>query len=837
MVGGKDAAKRAGHTKRSDEKKHGKGESGNKIGPAVHATVATHSDSKTGHKTTKAVHVKPHPQKKGPEKPGKSKHKNKEAGESAENLKKSPPLPPPSPRSNGVVEEAAVAPSNGTNTPIVEDLERNDDNLGISSSGMQISLGVQSVAPVRREKHSISDFTPCKDGRAGFFRADQRAGERLMDNSDCGASKLKLAPTSNWTACSTEVRDSWVNALGGVKTKNKSRKETAESEDDDEDDDDEDVEDDDDDDEDDEEDEDGDDDEEEDGDDDDEEEEDEEEGEDEEDDEDGGNDTVHKGEGCKEEQITVKISREGDRNVKVIYITRRTKFRAFAKDIMRRFAYTRLRDFDMYCIDAAGDHVDIDVSQDFKNLIAQFLQTLRLAKQKNAAVDSRPSSKSSQPPSLLLKASRRFSARGVLRRSVSLSRPGSHNVETSPVADEGERSSTSVLRLYVRDSYSVRKEEQRRMHSSFAPGQSQPAQSGLSSHQQTQRSLQITGSVGENSSNDFFTPGYAEFLPIGSSNISVNFSSTARFFSQTINFREDEDVQWSKMGLLGKGSFGSVYEGITSEGKIMAVKVLEISLDEDAENVAGIQREINLMRSLKHKNIVAYYGCQTKELPSGARQLEIFLEHCHGGSLTHLRRKFERAKERFSISLVRTYAKQILEGLAYLHSMNVVHRDLKGDNVLISALGEAKLADFGCSKRIGTATFQQESCAEKGAGYQTMVGTPLFMAPEVVKCEGVYSKPADVWSVGCLVLEMLGRQPWVFRSNANAFQIMYQISKSTSMPTGVPNNCPADLYSFFTRCFEHDPNKRATAEELLKHEWITCPDSKLQEVLEEAGGE
>ncbi|EAN98673.1 putative protein kinase [Trypanosoma cruzi] len=834
MVGGKDAAKRAGNAKRSDDKKNGKGESGNKIGPAAHATVATHSDNKREHKTAKAVHAKPHPQKKGPEKPGKSKNKNKDAGKSAENLNESLPLLPPSPRSNGVVEEAAVAPANVTNTPIVEDLERNDDNAGVSFSGMQISLGVQSVPPVRREKRSGSGSTLCKDGMAGLFRADQRAGESLMDNSDGGARWPKEAPTSNWTAGSTEDRDSWVNAVGGVTAKNKSRKETAGSEDDDDDEDAEEEDDEDDEEDDEEEEEDGEE-EDEDGENDDDEEEEEEE--DEEDEEDGCNDTVNKGEGWKQEQITVKISREGDRNVKVLYVTRRTKFRAFAKDIMRRFAYNRLCDFDMYCIDAAGDHVDIDVSQDFKNLITQFLQTLRLEKQKNAAVDARPSSKSSQSQHLPPKASRRFSARGVLRRSASLSRPGSQTVETSPVADDGERSSTSVLRLYVRDSYRVRKEEQRRMHPSIATGQSQLVQLGLSSQQQTHRSLQITGSVGEDSSNEFFTPGHADFLPIGSSNISVNFSSTARFFSQTINFREDEDVQWSKMGLLGKGSFGSVYEGITSEGKIMAVKVLEISLDEDAENVASIQREINLMRSLKHKNIVAYYGCQTKELSSGARQLEIFLEHCHGGSLSHLRRKFERAKERFSISLVRTYAKQILEGLAYLHSMNVVHRDLKGDNVLISALGEAKLADFGCSKRIGTATMQQDSCGEKGAGYQTMVGTPLFMAPEVVKCEGGYSKPADVWSVGCLVLEMLGRQPWIFRSNANAFQIMYQISKSTSMPTGVPNNCPADLYSFFTRCFEHDPNKRATAEELLKHEWITCPDSKLQEVLEEAGGE
>lgn len=237
--------------------------------------------------------------------------------------------------------------------------------------------------------------------------------------------------------------------------------------------------------------------------------------------------------------------------------------------------------------------------------------------------------------------------------------------------------------------------------------------------------------------------------------------------------------------------------------------------------------------------------------------MEIFLELCHGGSLSTLRRKFEKAGEYFSISLVRSYTRQVLEGLAYLHDRNVVHRDIKSDNVLISATGEAKLADFGCSKRVGTTTVQgappgnnpsgvppppplpgssapapstsRDTAAAKAAMYQTMVGSPFFMAPEVMKEEGGYTKAADIWSVGCLVLELLGREPWE-ATGTNIFQLMFRISKAEGMPTGVPRNCPAALHDFFTRCFQRNAAKRATAAELLQHEWILCPDSSLEEV-------
>ncbi|CBZ33202.1 protein kinase, putative [Leishmania donovani] len=343
----------------------------------------------------------------------------------------------------------------------------------------------------------------------------------------------------------------------------------------------------------------------------------------------------------------------------------------------------------------------------------------------------------------------------------------------------------------------------------------------------------------------------SDWAAASADSMSMQFNETLNSnLAKTLRLDEAEPLDWRRMSVLGKGSFGTVYEGITQDGKMLAVKVQELSLDdgEDAEAVKAVKAEINLMRSLKHKNIVTYYGCQTRVLPTGNQQMEVFLELCHGGSLASLRRKFVKAKEPFSISLVRSYTRQVLEGLAYLHAQNVVHRDIKSDNVLISAMGEAKLADFGCSKRLGPATLQgmpgtlppgaapaaaapspQEAAVARAAMHQTVVGSPFFMAPEVLREDGSYTGAADIWSVGCLVLELLGREPWDI-TGKNIFQIMFRISKEKGMPTGVPKKCPAILLDFFERCFQRDTKRRATAVELLEHEWLTCPDKALEEV-------
>lgn len=294
-------------------------------------------------------------------------------------------------------------------------------------------------------------------------------------------------------------------------------------------------------------------------------------------------------------------------------------------------------------------------------------------------------------------------------------------------------------------------------------------------------------------------------------------------------------IEWQRMTVLGKGSFGTVYEGITSTGQLMAVKVMELSADkvdgtaDETAEFREMMSEINLMRQMRHPSIVNYYGCQLHRLESGAMQFEIFLELCHGGSLGALRKRFDRERGRLKIVLARRYLRQVLEGLVYLHDQGIIHRDIKADNILLASNGVAKLADFGCSKRMGTAAFADGATRVLSS---TMKGSPMMMAPEVLDDSGPgYSRPADVWSFGCTVIELFGRKPWSI-TGTNLFQVMFAIANAKTMPTGIPDKyCPPMLMDFFKRCFERDPAKRATARELLKHEWMTCPDEALEEPL------
>ncbi|TPP55116.1 Protein kinase domain family protein [Leishmania donovani] len=614
------------------------------------------------------------------------------------------------------------------------------------------------------------------------------------------------------------------------------------------------------------------------------------------------------GPGPAAQPIRTKVSREGDVNVKVIFAARsRHCFRRYVKEVMTRFGFRKATDFDMYCIDQYGDRVDIDTEEDFEQLLDAFTEAMGMVG-KDSLVGSPDTHASPPPPSLeplhhLYGANQSTGSCGMpaagdgssmsrhaRERAMSFSASQNHtssfyaaksfslsprldatiasSISAGSLVEDDGKSSGSVLRLYVRYSNAYytehRREFEQQMNHSLLYPQAMLSNggSGAVGSPLARNLLAFTtcsvgsggGDGGAISSHDELNAVHgksSDWAAASADSMSMQFNETLNSnLAKTLRLDEAEPLDWRRMSVLGKGSFGTVYEGITQDGKMLAVKVQELSLDdgEDAEAVKAVKAEINLMRSLKHKNIVTYYGCQTRVLPTGNQQMEVFLELCHGGSLASLRRKFVKAKESFSISLVRSYTRQVLEGLAYLHAQNVVHRDIKSDNVLISAMGEAKLADFGCSKRLGPATLQgmpgtlppgaapaaaapspQEAAVARAAMHQTVVGSPFFMAPEALREDGSYTGAADIWSVGCLVLELLGREPWDI-TGKNIFQIMFRISKEKGMPTGVPKKCPAILLDFFERCFQRDTKRRATAVELLEHEWLTCPDKALEEV-------
>jgi hypothetical protein len=271
-------------------------------------------------------------------------------------------------------------------------------------------------------------------------------------------------------------------------------------------------------------------------------------------------------------------------------------------------------------------------------------------------------------------------------------------------------------------------------------------------------------------------------------------------------YKAEDFADFQPMKLLGKGSFGMVYEAGLSNGKTVCVKVVELGSMSSEADLKGLKNEINLMKALNHPNIVQYYGCTEDKAKN---TLNIFMEYVTGGTMNHYIKKFKTLPR----DTVRQWAYQIVSGIKYLHSMNIVHRDIKGDNILVTIDGIVKVADFGCSKQI-------DDVCSKSHGCQTMVGTPYWMAPEVIKCEpGGYGTKSDIWSVGCTIVEMVtGKPPWPECNSMWA--AVYKIANSKGLPTEIPKDLSEDMMDFLEKCFERDPVKRPAAEELLKHRWI-----------------
>ena len=164
----------------------------------------------------------------------------------------------------------------------------------------------------------------------------------------------------------------------------------------------------------------------------------------------------------------------------------------------------------------------------------------------------------------------------------------------------------------------------------------------------------------------------------------------------------------------------------------------------------------------------------------------------------------------------------MLLGLDYLHSQGVIHRDIKGGNILTTKDGIVKLADFG------VATNLTES--EKS---NSVVGTPYWMAPEVIEISGQITSACDIWSLGCTVIELLTTNPPY--SNLNPCSAMIKIVQEPTPP--LPDSITDDLRDFLSRCFEKDPFKRIDAKSLLKHVWLTKNDrSLLQRVIQLTSG-
>eukprot|EP00755_Sulcionema_specki_P021067 Sspe_Gene.73471::Locus_44376_Transcript_1_1_Confidence_1.000_Length_2004::g.73471::m.73471 len=255
--------------------------------------------------------------------------------------------------------------------------------------------------------------------------------------------------------------------------------------------------------------------------------------------------------------------------------------------------------------------------------------------------------------------------------------------------------------------------------------------------------------------------------------------------------------QWRVVGApLGRGSFGTVFLGQLPSAQQIAVKVVD--LDEDGIEV--VSPEYELMEQLSHPNIVRCMGHRI----SGTT-LEIYMEYIPGGTVAQMVRKVGGG---LRVGVVQAYVKQVLHGLAYLHSIPVVHRDIKGANLLLWN-DTVKIADFGCSKLI-----------LPGRGAATLVGTPCYIAPEVLVPEAQYGVKCDIWSLGCTIIEMMGESPW---EGAAGWQLFYSIATNPDAKPTVPAATPPKLAAFLHRCFLRPADHRPTAEDLLCDPFIASP--------------
>uniref|UniRef100_A0A8C2N8A4 Mitogen-activated protein kinase kinase kinase 19 n=1 Tax=Capra hircus TaxID=9925 RepID=A0A8C2N8A4_CAPHI len=250
-----------------------------------------------------------------------------------------------------------------------------------------------------------------------------------------------------------------------------------------------------------------------------------------------------------------------------------------------------------------------------------------------------------------------------------------------------------------------------------------------------------------------------------------------------------------------------VYCGLTSQGQLIAVKQVALDTSDKLateKEYQKLQEEVDLLKALKHVNIVAYLGTCLEE-----NILSIFMEFVPGGSISSIINRFGPLPEMVFCK----YTEQILQGVAYLHENCVVHRDIKGNNVMLMPTGIIKLIDFGCAKRLAWAGLN----GTHSDMLKSMHGTPYWMAPEVINESG-YGRKSDIWSIGCTVFEMATGKPPL--ASMDRMAAMFYIGAHRGLMPPLPDCFSENAADFVRVCLTRDQHERPSAVQLLKHSFL-----------------
>jgi len=274
---------------------------------------------------------------------------------------------------------------------------------------------------------------------------------------------------------------------------------------------------------------------------------------------------------------------------------------------------------------------------------------------------------------------------------------------------------------------------------------------------------------------------------------------------------EDPRKLFTDLRKIGEGSSGSVYMGMNQRTKLkVAIKIMPTNAK---TNMKVIQNEIAMMKTSRHKNIVEFVGAYLTE-----DSLWVVMEYMEGGSLTEII-----AVSRMSEPQIASVCKEILRALTYLHGMNRIHRDIKSDNILLSADGDVKLADFGYCAQLTEQLNKRNS----------VVGTPYWMAPELIRGMD-YGTKVDIWSLGIAAIEMAeGEPPYLEYPPLRA---LFLIATHGSPSLKEPDKWSATFKDFMARCLEVDTANRASADQLLRHPFLrmACPLRNLVPTIKKA---